>query len=130
MKVLWVTDIAQTPASRLLGDPVNPFGGWLQGSLRALASLPEVKVTVAFPGTDSVRELGTVDGTSYIGFPAIERRVAKGRRREIAAQVIAASAHDLVHIHGTRAASFVVLPDSGQGAVGPGGGIDPKDWFP
>ena len=102
MRVLWVTNVAPSAASRLLGESVNPFGGWLQGSLTAVGRMSDVEVVVASPGADTVRTLGTVEGTKYIGFPTIRRRAAAGRGREIAARVIAAAAPDLIHIHGTE----------------------------
>lgn len=118
MRVLWVTNIPPVSASKLLGEPPSPFGGWLQGSLAGIARSGRVKVTVASPGEGTVRLLGTDGGVEYVSFTPICRRAAGVRGRDVAAQVIDLCRPDVVHIHGTE------LPHSASfAAVAAGRGI-------
>ncbi len=115
MRVLWVTNIPPASASRLLGEPPSPFGGWVQGSLEGIARNGRVQVTVASPGEGAVRLLGTDGGADYVSFTPIGRRAAGVRGRDVAAQVIDICRPDLVHLHGTE------LPHSASFAAVAGG---------
>lgn len=102
MKALWVTNIPTEAASRMLGRPESPFGGWLQGALGGIKAETEINLVVASPGSDSVRSLGGEGGVDYVAFPVMGRRVADTEGRAIAGEILKKFRPDIVHIHGTE----------------------------
>jgi glycosyltransferase involved in cell wall biosynthesis len=102
MKVLWLTNIPTPTASLMMGKPASPYGGWLQGSLGGLGNEERIKLTLASPGSDAVSALGSEAGVEYVAFPAVRRRHAMTRGREVAAEILETQRPDLVHVHGTE----------------------------
>lgn len=103
MKVQWVTNVAPTPATVLLGqNGFTAFGGWVDGSMTSLSDRG-IEFAVAFPGVGPIDELGVADnGVSYTQFPSLSRRDAARAGMGAALQLLERANPDLVHIHGTE----------------------------
>lgn len=102
MKVLWITNVAPSVATDLLGTAVGPFGGWLDGSLETLRSIADLDIDIAFPHTQGRRSLGSARGITCMSFPPMARKASDREGLATARAVIRTSAPDVVHIHGTE----------------------------
>jgi len=86
------------------GETTSPFGGWLQGSLKALALVPDLAVVVASPSSERALTSGRSEGIDYVGFSPITRQDARTDGVAAALHVLRTVGPDLVHIHGTELA--------------------------
>ena len=68
MRLLWICAFAPSVIARTLGKAQNAYGGWIDGGLKAIATVPDVSLTVCFPQSESEKTIkGSAEGIDYYG---------------------------------------------------------------
>ena len=70
MKIMWICSFAPARVAEAAAIPQNIFGGWVDGAIEQLLSVPDVKLAVCFPlrGSKAVKS-GSDEALSYYGVP-------------------------------------------------------------
>lgn len=108
MKVLWLINVALPEASRLMGEPPTPFGGWLVGSSKVLAERHNVRLAIAYPGRSCGTWLG-IDTTFHQFRGLTARPMPEGWFPQDFASMLNSLKPDLVHIFGTEFAHTLAM---------------------
>ena len=114
MKVLWLANVALPEASRLMGDAVLPFGGWVVGAAQMLASLEDVQLSVAFL-RKRITDVQVLHGEriTHYAVPYVRERTASRLRgqcfRPTLSKVLALAVPDIVVVFGTERAHSLAM---------------------
>lgn len=93
LRVLWVVNAITPEASELFDQPRQPFGGWVEAAVVALASLG-LRPLIVHPASST---MGPADGTS-----ATHLGLERTKFEELLTSTIQTYEPDVVHVHGTE----------------------------
>ena len=100
-RILWVTNIILPEASKLLGEKIVPFGGWMDLASTFVSEADGLKLLVASPYNGSRVEYIKGEKIDYIFFPAIYKFNRKVDQ-SIINDIVDKSNLDFIHIFGTE----------------------------
>jgi len=103
-KILWLVNIPLPEASILMGAPPLPYGGWLVNSSKALATVADIQLFIAFP-KKNIKGYKMISGQKieYFAFERIRKRKTNLiENNPHLNQILDNIKPDLVHIHGTE----------------------------
>ena len=104
MNVLWVTNIILPEASGLLGESVNPFGGWLVNASKDLSRRPEINLFVASPSSKENETVSLIgENIKYFIFPWNDKKSHNDSNstKQIEGKIKTINP-DVVHVFGTE----------------------------
>lgn len=104
MKILWFINVPLPEANLIMGEKALPFGGWLIEASKALSSMENIQLFVAFP-SKKVKKMERLKGDCivYYAFKPINRRsIASTENIDLFKNIILDINPDIVNIFGTE----------------------------
>lgn len=102
-RILWVVNIPLPAASKALGLPDSPFGGWLSTMTQRLGRMADVRLGVAMRAPVQQLQSAEVDGIHYYALPRTGKDGFDARPQDCA-EVLADFRPALVHAEGSEMA--------------------------